>query len=159
MASITAVEKPTVVLVHGAWHTPDCWAPVTELLKEHQYPFHTIRLPSTGGDITTTMPDDAAHIQKTTSKLVANGKEVILVMHSYGGIPGTESAKGLLKKDQQAAQKAGGIVCLVYVAAFLIPVGTSLASFLGTMAPWVEFDVSHSSNAAGTLWRGVWWFD
>ncbi|RFU24005.1 hypothetical protein B7463_g12330, partial [Scytalidium lignicola] len=88
-----------------------------------------------------TYPQNAvAHIQKTTSELVAQGKEVVLVMHSYGGIPGTESAKGLLKKDRAAEQKAGGIVSLVYIASFLLPQGESLASFLGSMPPWVIFD-------------------
>jgi pimeloyl-ACP methyl ester carboxylesterase len=146
MGSIAAVEKQTVVLVHGAWHTSDCWDSVTSLLKEHQYPFQTIQLPSSGGDLTTTVADDAAYIRKFTSELVAAGKDVILVLHSYGGIPGTESAKGLLKKDREAEQKSGGIVSLVYVTAFLIPPGATLASFLGGMPPWIIFEVSHIST-------------
>jgi pimeloyl-ACP methyl ester carboxylesterase len=142
MVSIAPVEKPTVVLVHGAWHTADCWGPVISELEEHQYPFYTINLPSAGGDLATTVADDAAHIQKTTSELVAASKDVILVLHSYGGIPGTESAKGLLKKDRDAEQRAGGIISIVYITAFLLPVGATLASFLGGMPPWVIFDVS-----------------
>lgn len=143
MGSNVPSEKPTVVLVHGAWHSSDCWNFVTSQLEEYNYPFYALNLPSAGGHLSTTVADDAAHIQKITSKLVARGKEVILVMHSYGGIPGTESTKGLLKKDREADQKAGGIVCLVYVTAFLIPQGVSLASFLGDpMPPWVIFEVS-----------------
>lgn len=152
MDPISALEKPTVVLVHGAWHSPDCWDLVTSQLKEHRYPFHTVELLSVGGELTTTVADDAANIRKTTSQLVATGKDVILVLHSYGGIPGTESAKGLLKKDREAEQKSGGIVSLVYITAFLIPPGASLASFLGGMPPWIVFDVSHSTMVAEHSW-------
>ena len=143
MDDITPAEKPTVVLIHGAFHGPDCWDLVIAQLKEYQYPFQTVKLPSTGGSLTTTVADDAAHIQKTTSKLVASGKDVILVLHSYSGIPGTESAKGLLKKDREAQHKAGGIISLVYLTAFLLPPGDSVASFLGGMPPWIVFDVSN----------------
>ncbi|RFU25223.1 hypothetical protein B7463_g11111, partial [Scytalidium lignicola] len=136
MGSVGITEKPTVVLVHGAWHRSNCWDSVILQLKEHGYPFKAVDLPSAGGELTTTMADDAAHIQETTSALVAAGKEVVIVMHSYGGIPGTESAKGLLRKDREAEQKAGGIVALVYITAFLLPPGASLAGFLGGMAPW-----------------------
>lgn len=135
-------EKPTIVFVNGAWHKSDCWDAVTSRLSEHRYPFHITDLLSSGGDLSTTVADDAAHIQKSISKLVASGKELIVVMHSYGGIPGTESAKGLLKKDRQAEGKLGGIISLVYVTAFLLPPMASLSSFLGPMPPWVVFDVS-----------------
>lgn len=142
MGSMGPSDKPTIVLIHGAWHDSGCWSPVTSLLKEYQYPFLTIDLLSAGGDLNTTAEDDAVHIQKTTSELVAEGKEVILVMHSYGGIPGTLSAKGLLRKDRESEQKPGGIVSLVYVTSFLLPVGASLASFLGGWPEWIVFDVS-----------------
>ncbi|KAL7943621.1 Alpha/beta hydrolase fold-1 [Trichoderma barbatum] len=140
MGSIATAEKPTIVLVHGAWHEPDCWDAVTSQLNDHQYPFNTVKLLSSGGEFTTSVAEDAAHIQKTVSQLAEAGKELILVMHSYGGIPGTESAKGLLKKDRCAEGKLGGIISLVYVTAFLLPPATSLASFLGFIPPWVVFD-------------------
>ncbi|EHK16281.1 uncharacterized protein TRIVIDRAFT_40028 [Trichoderma virens Gv29-8] len=140
MDSIAIAEKPTIILVHGAWHEPDCWDSVTSLLKEHQYPFNTVKLLSSGGEFSTSVAEDAAHIHKTISQLADAGKDMILVMHSYGGIPGTESARGLLKKDRQAQHKLGGIISLVYVTAFLLPPATSIASFLGFMPPWVVFD-------------------
>jgi len=140
MGSTGPTEKPTVVLIHGAWHDSSCWNPVISLLKEHQYPFRSIDLLTAGGEITMTAEDDALHIQKTTSELVADGKELILVMHSYGGVPGTLSAKGLLRKDRETEHKPGGIVSLVYVTSFLLPEGASLASFLGGWPDWIAFD-------------------
>ncbi|KAL7929770.1 Alpha/beta hydrolase fold-1 [Trichoderma chlorosporum] len=140
MGSIVTAEKPTIVLLHGAWHDPGCWDAVTSQLNEYQYPFETVRLLSSGGESSTSVAEDTVHIQKLTSQLADAGKDIILVMHSYGGIPGTESARGLLKKDREAEGKLGGIVSLVYVTAFLLPPATSLASFLGFMPPWVVFD-------------------
>jgi pimeloyl-ACP methyl ester carboxylesterase len=141
MGSVTA-NKPTIILVHGAWHTHEYWSPVIEQLKEHGYASRAVSLPSVGGKLTTTMPDDAAHIQKTLSELVENGEDIVVVMHSYGGLPGTESVKGFLKKEREVEGKNGGVVSLVYVSAFLVPEGFSLASFLGEMPEWVKFDVS-----------------
>ncbi|KAM6476689.1 Alpha/beta hydrolase fold-1 [Trichoderma sp. SZMC 28011] len=140
MGSIVTAEKPTIFLVPGAWHEPDCWDAVTLQLEEYGYPFSTVQLLSSGGELSTSVAEDASHIQKSISKLADAGKDIILVMHSYGGIAGTESAKGLLKKDRQAEGKLGGIISLVYITAFLLPPQTSLASFLGFMPPWVVFD-------------------
>ncbi|UKZ81690.1 hypothetical protein TrVFT333_009462 [Trichoderma virens FT-333] len=84
MDSIAIADKPTIILVHGAWHEPDCWDSVTSLLNEHQYPFNTVKLLSSGGEFSTSVAEDAAHIHKTISQLADAGKDMILVMHSYG---------------------------------------------------------------------------
>lgn len=146
MGDVSMAEKPTIVLVHGAWHTADCWSLVTSQLKEYGYPFKAVQLPSSGGGLTVTVEEDAAHIRKTTSQLVESGKDVILAVHSYGGIPGTDSAKGLLKKERLAEQKSGGIISIVYITAFLVPVGATLGGFIGGMAPWVKIDVGAAFN-------------
>jgi hypothetical protein len=54
------------------------------------------------------MFDDATFIAKETEKLADHGKDMILVVHSYGGVPITESAKGLGKQERQEARKKGG---------------------------------------------------
>lgn len=73
MTDKAPVVKPTIVFVHGAWHTADCWSLVTTQLKKYGYSSQAIQLPSAGGDLATTVQDDAAHIRKTTSELVAAG--------------------------------------------------------------------------------------
>lgn len=157
MGSIVTAEKPTIVLLHGAWHGPSSWDAVASQLNEYQYPFETVRLLSSGGEPSTSVAEDAVHIQKLTSQLADAGKDIILVMHSYAGIPGTESAKGLLKKDRQADGKLGGIVSLVYITAFVIPPGTSLVSYFGVTPSWFVFDVSDPPRRfcakIGLQWR------
>jgi pimeloyl-ACP methyl ester carboxylesterase len=141
---MTTAEKPTLVFIPGAWHGPEAFETVISQLKGHGYPVTALHLPSVGGDLSTTMTDDAAYIQKAVSPLVEDGKEVVLVMHSYGGVPGTESVKGLSKKEREAAGKEGGVASLVYLTSFLLVPGLSLAAFLNNqMPPWITFDVSY----------------
>lgn len=77
------------------------------------------------------MEDDAIAIQKVTSKLADEGRKIILVMHSYGGIPGTESARDLSWEIRQKEGQPGGIIALVYVSAYLIKEGMSVVSVAG----------------------------
>ncbi|KAL2832213.1 alpha/beta-hydrolase [Aspergillus pseudoustus] len=126
-----ATAKPTILLIPGAWHQGHTFEPVAKILREQGYEAETITLPSVGGLASTTAYDDAKHIQDNyLSKLVAGGKEIIIVMHSYAGIPGTESVEGFARKDLAAQGKQGGVVGIVYMAAFLVPPGASVASFL-----------------------------
>jgi pimeloyl-ACP methyl ester carboxylesterase len=130
------MSLPTIVFVPGAWHTCDYYKPVISILTAKGFPTATINLPSVGG--ISSMEDDATAIQKVTSKLADEGQQIILVMHSYGGIPGTESAKGLSWERRQANGEQGGIIALVYVSAYLIKEGMSVMSVAGG-AEWPSF--------------------
>ena len=95
------------------------------------------------------MTDDATAIQAVTTKLADEGKDIVLVTHSYGGIPGTESAYGLAQKEREASGKKGGIVALLYVAALLVKPGMSLGTTIGEGAgvpDYVKVDVRVSSS-------------
>ncbi|KAJ5598626.1 hypothetical protein N7537_008710 [Penicillium hordei] len=124
-----SLSKPTILLIPGAWHRGSTFEPVAALLRTQGYPVETLTLLSVGGPTSTTVADDAAHIQKRyLDDLISQGKEVVVVMHSYGGIPGTESVKGRTRRDIAAQGRKGGVIALVYMAAFLISAGQSLDS-------------------------------
>jgi pimeloyl-ACP methyl ester carboxylesterase len=127
---------------------------VRSLLEAKGYPTVGVPLPSVGS--TATMADDAVAIHAVTAHLVAEGKRVVLVMHSYGGIPGTESARGLAWRKRTAfgggnegkggdklSGSEGGIVALVYLAAYLLSEGMSVMSFAsgGGMPEWLTVEV------------------
>lgn len=147
-----ATEKPTILLIPGAWQQGSAFEPVANILRAQGYQAETITLPSAGGPASTTAYDDAEHIQKTyLNNLVAQGKEVILVMHSYGSIPGTESVKGLARKDLAARGKKGGVVSLIYQSALLVPAGASVESFLpGGLDAYMTTDVSFMHISLGS---------
>ncbi|KAL2783407.1 alpha/beta-hydrolase [Aspergillus keveii] len=118
------MSKPTIVFVPGAFHTTEYYDGVRSLLEEKGYTTTTVALPSVGS--TASMSDDADAIHAVTSKLADAGHQIVLVMHSYGGIPGTQSAKDLGFKGRQEAGKPGGIFALVYLAAYLLKEGMSV---------------------------------
>ncbi|TKA37732.1 hypothetical protein B0A49_13638 [Cryomyces minteri] len=120
-------DNPTIV-VPGSFSTPPLYSGFIDQLSTHDYETVVIELPSVGGSTPATMTDDAAHIQSVIAGLANEGKDSILVMHSYGGIPGTEGVKGFSKNDREASSKKGGVRALVYVTALVVAPGASLAS-------------------------------
>jgi pimeloyl-ACP methyl ester carboxylesterase len=84
------MEKPTYVLVHGAWGGAWCWRDLAKVFDARGVRFLTLDLPSSrgGASPTTDLSDDARSLA-----LVANtGSPVTLVGHSYGGAVITEAA-------------------------------------------------------------------
>lgn len=83
---------PTVVLVHGAWHSPWSWTHVIEGLDQRGLASVTVDLPSCRPDVDppADMHADAAEIRRELDRHA----DVVLVAHSYGGIPATEAAAG-----------------------------------------------------------------
>lgn len=61
---------------------------------------------------------------------------MILVMHSYGGMVGTEAVTEEMSKIYRRKKGLkGGVVKLLYMAAFLLRKGESLATPLGGELP------------------------
>lgn len=81
-----------------------------------------------------TLAEDVAYFHDVVAKLVDQGKDVALVMHSYGGIVGTEVCRGLTKKEREGNGMKGGLVRLVYVTAVVPMLGQSLNDVLGSPA-------------------------
>ncbi|KAJ5111325.1 hypothetical protein N7532_001860 [Penicillium argentinense] len=131
-----STSKPSVLLIPGAWHQGEAWMLVADLLRDQGYYAEPLTLPSAGGPSSSTIADDAEFIRnKYLNDLIAQGRDVIVVMHSYGGVPGTECVKGFARKDLAAQGKPGGVVALVYVTAYLIHAGESLSSSLPKTEP------------------------
>lgn len=114
-------SKPTLVFVPGAWHSPGYFDLLREHLSKHGYSSAAVTTPSVNSDppVESMQPDVAAIMSVTRSKL-ESGNDVILVMHSYGGMPGTQ-ASGQLVKDLKAAPPGvqGRIRRLVYISAWV----------------------------------------
>jgi pimeloyl-ACP methyl ester carboxylesterase len=91
-------QKPTVVLVHGAFAESASWNPVIERLQALGLDVVAVANPLRS------VAGDAAYVRDV---IAAVGGHVILVGHSYGGTVITEAAAG-----------NESVVGLVYVAAF-----------------------------------------
>lgn len=104
------MEKPTVILVHGAFADGSGWGDVIPLVEKAGYEVTAVQNPLTS------FADDVA----TTRRLIdAQQGAVVLVGHSYGGAVITKAAVG-----------ASNVKALVYVAAFAPDTGENLQSLL-----------------------------
>ncbi|MEW1775539.1 alpha/beta hydrolase [Streptomyces sp. NPDC086777] len=121
--SADTYRQPTILLVHGAWHGAWCWGKLIPELESRGWDVATVDLPSASAEAEhpAGMHDDAKVIRE---KLAAIDGPVAVVAHSYGGIPATE-----------AAAKANNVSRLIYLAAFQLEEGDSLASQSGGALP------------------------
>lgn len=104
---------PTVVLVHGAWHTPWHWQEVAAGLRDQRIPVETVDLPSCRPERGDLYADSAA-----IRAVLDRHDEVVLVAHSYGGIPATD-----------AATAHPSVRRIVYLSAYMADLGESLGGF------------------------------
>ncbi len=129
------MAAPTLLLVHGAWHGAWAWTPVVERLESAGIEVVTVDLSSSGPDAETLggLADDVAVIDETAAGIEG---DVVLVGHSYGGIPITQAS-------------IDNVVHLVYVAAFMLDEGESLLGALGGEVPdWIELVADGAASRA-----------
>ncbi|CVK94226.1 uncharacterized protein FMAN_03416 [Fusarium mangiferae] len=129
---------PHVVIVPASFAPPSLYSKLVQSLAQYALDTIVIDLPSVGFRSTlpaASMEEDAEHINTVTTKLADEGHEIILVMHSYGGICGTESTAGVSTKERQAAGKQGGIVHLVYISSPVPEIGGSVKTMMGDNMP------------------------
>jgi pimeloyl-ACP methyl ester carboxylesterase len=119
------MTRRTYVLIAGAWHGAWCWAKVTPLLEAQGHRVLTPELPATGSDRT----DPAGVTLETWARFVAGvvaaePQAVTLVGHSRGGI--------VISRTAELMPEA--VSRLVYVSAYLLPAGVTLAGAARTDA-------------------------
>ncbi|KAI8634386.1 alpha/beta-hydrolase [Xylariaceae sp. FL1651] len=136
MASFSG--QPTILLVQGSFQLPEVYEKLVTALKAKGYPVVHPSLPSlTGQD----QPDfrlknlasDASAIQVELERLVKEeGRHVVVLMHSYGGLVGSEATLDELTWANRAGLGLpGGVIHLFYVAAFVLSEGHSILEVFG----------------------------
>ncbi|KAF2104210.1 alpha/beta-hydrolase [Rhizodiscina lignyota] len=136
-----AQDKPTIVIVHGAWHHPEYFSTVGHSLESKGYEVVCPRLPTCNNAIPPdqTLSDDVALIRSTALKLADAGKEIVVLCHSYGGVVSTDALYDLSVEKRAAQNLKGGIKRLAYMCAFIPKKGEGLADiFGGTLPPWIQ---------------------
>jgi pimeloyl-ACP methyl ester carboxylesterase len=106
---VPAFDKPTVVIVHGAFADAAGWDSVIGILQDAGYRVLAVGNPLRG------LASDSEYVRTILSTLTG---PLVLVGHSYGGAVITN-----------AAAEVANVKALVYVAAFMPDEGESLARF------------------------------
>ncbi|MGY5030356.1 alpha/beta fold hydrolase [Streptomyces sp. 900116325] len=117
--SADGTARPTLLLVHGAWHGSWCWEKLTPVLNAEGWTTRTVDLPSAGSGAR--VRDDARVVLQALARIDG---PVVVVAHSYGGVPVT-----------QAVADAANVSHLVYLAAYQLDIGESLLSHHGAPTP------------------------
>jgi len=98
-------EKPTVVLVHGAFADSSSWNGVVRALTADGYPVVAVANPLRG------LASDAEHVRSVVDDVQG---PVVVAGHSYGGSVASQAADGL-----------PNVKALVYIASFILEAGES----------------------------------
>jgi len=142
-------NKPVILIVHGAWHSPTHYERLLTTLKEGGYTTSCPLLPSFDAPPYIGMLDDAACIKAEINRLVEAKEEVIIVGHSYGAIVATQAWEAHFPRENRLARGLeGGVLGMLLVAGFVLLPGQSLGTALGGgfLPPWSPVDVSPYFN-------------
>jgi pimeloyl-ACP methyl ester carboxylesterase len=144
LSTSTTMSKPTFLFIPGAFHRPIIYDSIRARLSTHGYESTAVPLPSVGANPPTDdMSDDVYAIRSAAGTLLTQGKEVILVTHSYGGFPVGEALEGLGGRGRDQKNLQGGIIRLVYIAAGVLPESGQLGQRgdASLLPPFLKCDV------------------
>jgi pimeloyl-ACP methyl ester carboxylesterase len=110
---MSALQKKSIVLVHGGFVDGSGWAGVYKILKSDGYDVTVVQNPTI---------NLAGDVAVTKRAIDAAGGDVILVGHSYGGVVITEAGND------------ANVKALVYITAFAPDKGESVSALLGNPA-------------------------
>ena len=123
------VGQPIVVLIPGAFHAPVHYADLVAMLDQAGYPVMLLSLPSSNPKDPQgqSFIEDAAYIRdELLLPTLERGTNVLLVMHSYGGVPGSAAAEEVNRLYQTSPHIQGRILGLICISAFLLKEGTEV---------------------------------
>ncbi|OOG00094.1 hypothetical protein ASPCADRAFT_161612 [Aspergillus carbonarius ITEM 5010] len=140
--------NPTLILTPGAWYPPTAFDPL--IAKLPTYTCHAVAFPSI---------QNAPHIQdlqpdiETVRSLIEKeadaGNDIVIISHSWSGLPVNSALTSLSKESRQKEGKTGGVVKLIFISAFIPEVGESLIAAFGGEAPeWYVRDVTNNTVSA-----------
>lgn len=144
---MTAQNDHVFLLIPGSFATPAAYTKLINALHACGQDVRILDLLSVNDSSRqppATMQDDAAHIrQAVISILDDDHRSVVLVAHSYGGIPTTCALKGLNKNDREDAGKTTAVTGLLYLASFILSEGEYLRGIMD------EFNALHEPLKTG----------
>lgn len=143
------MPKPTIVLIPGAWHTPTPYLPFLRRLEALGFPTASGKLPSVISPDPSdesrpadshTLASDVAFAREHIVLPALETNDVVLLLHSYGGVVGGAAAHGLGPADRKAEGKKHAVLGLVYLCAIVGFEGRSMITHRDELQPWTAPD-------------------
>ncbi|KAG5794328.1 hypothetical protein H9Q69_006624 [Fusarium xylarioides] len=128
MTAAVATARPALVIVPGNFSLPRFWSAIQRSVEDKGNPVEVVSLQSSREiriDPAPGLADDVKETQSVLNKYVNQGKDVVMLMHSYGGMVGTEATRGFSRIEREKADLKGGITRMIFLAAIFAPPGKS----------------------------------
>jgi hypothetical protein len=127
------MTKPTLLLLHGSWHSNQTWERLLPLLDGKGYKTIAPQVCFCGTEEPlTSIAPCIAQIQAIIAEETSAGRDVVMINHSFGGVVGCSSVNGFTAKNQSRLAGSGGkVIGIIQMCALTIPSNTSLLQFLG----------------------------
>ena len=150
MMNMAPSSKPVFVLVPGSALTPSHYAYLQHLLLSQGYGALSALLPTVGATSSVTAEDDTEFIRSRMLLPVLDMEkhDVIMISHSYGGMPASAAARGLGKADRIAEGKTTSVLGQIFIATILPRGGDGkdiVGTFDGKLPPHLQIDVRNRS--------------
>ncbi|KAF2462853.1 uncharacterized protein BDR25DRAFT_386094 [Lindgomyces ingoldianus] len=127
-------SNPTIVICPGAWPVRSFFEPLQSALSALSHPTIISITDYSNIDTLLSTPSnpDATSLRQTLQTLIETSeREVVLLMHSYGGVYGPSSISGLSFRERQSKGLKGGVVALIFFTSFNAKKGESAMDVQG----------------------------
>lgn len=131
-------RKPAIILVQGSFQLPEAYHKLASALRSRGFLVVQPLLPSLSDHESPDfakrdLSDDSRVVGDEAKRLVVDeGMNVMVVMHSYGGLVGSNAIPGHLSfQSRHQNGLTGGVVRLFYFAAFILDEGKSVLGTFG----------------------------
>jgi pimeloyl-ACP methyl ester carboxylesterase len=131
-------EKTHFVFVPGAWHSPAFYDPVIAELSKLGHTSDTVSLHVNASPPVESIGPDAEAVVSKLAPLMDGERGVVLCLHSYGGVVGTEAVGRLSEQRAAAGKSMGRLKRVVFIAAFAPLAGESLFSIADSCPPEIN---------------------
>ena len=124
------MSRPELVIVPTSFCISSMYDGQVKFLRERGFSVHALDPPSFPARYKPEVPapsmhDDARFISDFVTKLADEGKDVVILAHSYGGCPVSQAVEGLTKHERATQGKYGGVVRIAYLTAIVPRLGAS----------------------------------
>ncbi|KAK8065915.1 hypothetical protein PG997_012662 [Apiospora hydei] len=126
---------PTIVICSGAWPLELLFQPLIQAFKAIGQDA-ICKVPQSYPAVDPKNPPernyDSVFLRtQVLDPLLEEGEDVVVFMHSYGGVYGPESLDGTSKKERMAKGLQGGVVAVIFAAAYIASEGVSAIDTMG----------------------------
>lgn len=148
---MSSASLPVILLVPGAFGTPEGFDGLLPYLTEAGYATHPGSYPSCNPSdpAQVSSSEDIAFLRNKVLLPLLNdqGKDVVIIAHSYGGVVAGGAAKELAKQTRTAQGHKTSVIGLIYVAGNITLDGESLFTAVGgAYPPFIKVNTVRSTQ-------------